>query len=136
MTTLAISKSNNFGKVTGKIAIAFGRLLVLVLTILLCVPVILLPLTTSVPTWIFILLAAADAALIILQFRFALVSTGTLRVLAGMIFVTLLAVVASQFFAATPPITDTQGQPIPGSIATLEKVSINGTEQWITIRGQ
>src|SRR5688572_27479427 len=126
MTTLAIaiSQSNNFGKVTSRIAIAFGRLLVLVLTILLCMPVILLPLTTSVPTWIFILLAAADVALIILQFRFALVSTGTLGVLAGMIFVTLLAVVASQFFAATPPITDAQGQPIPGSIATLENVSI------------
>jgi pimeloyl-ACP methyl ester carboxylesterase len=45
-------------------------------------------------------------------------------------------VVASQLFAATPPILNTDGQPVPNSIASLEKVNINGTEQWITIRGQ
>jgi pimeloyl-ACP methyl ester carboxylesterase len=42
----------------------------------------------------------------------------------------------SQIFAATPPITDAQGKPIPGSIATLEKVNLNGSEQWITIRAK
>jgi pimeloyl-ACP methyl ester carboxylesterase len=112
-----------------------GRILTLLLTFLLCLPVILLPFTTSVPAWVWILLAIADAALMILQFCFALASRGTLGVLAGMLLIVLIAVATSQFFAATPPITDADGQPIPGSIATLEKVDINGTEQWITIRG-
>jgi hypothetical protein len=34
------------------------------------------------------------------------------------------------------PATDASGKPIPGSIATLEKVKLNASEQWITIRGQ
>ena len=55
--------------------------------------------------------------------------------LVGMTLVGLIAVAASQIFAATPPITDANGKPLPGSIATLEKVNLNGTEQWITIRG-
>lgn len=37
--------------------------------------------------------------------------------------------------AFTPPITDVEGNPIPGSIASLEKVVLNGVEQWILIRG-
>lgn len=118
-----------------KIAMVLGRILTLLITLLLCAPVILLPMTTAVPTWLFVLLAAADVALIILQFRFALFSTSTLGILAGIVCVGLIAVAASQFFAATPPITDSNGQPIPGSIATLEKININGTEEWITIRG-
>jgi pimeloyl-ACP methyl ester carboxylesterase len=125
---------NTYGlrKVAKKTVSFLGRILTSLLTLLLCLPVILLPITTSVPTWVWILLAIGDVVLIILQFRFALASLG---VLAGIILVSLIAVVASQFFAATPAITDLNGQPIPGSIATLEKVNINGTEQWITIRG-
>jgi pimeloyl-ACP methyl ester carboxylesterase len=131
----ARQESRSAGNIVRKIGIAFGRIFALLITLLLCVPVILLPLTTSVPTWVWILLAIADVMLMILQFRFAILSPGTLGVLAGLIAVSLIAVVASQFFAATPPINDEHGRPIPGSIATLEKVNINGTEQWITIRG-
>jgi pimeloyl-ACP methyl ester carboxylesterase len=47
-----------------------------------------------------------------------------------------VAVVASQAFAATPPIVDEQGEPLPGSIATLEQVTLNDSQQWISIRGQ
>jgi pimeloyl-ACP methyl ester carboxylesterase len=36
----------------------------------------------------------------------------------------------------TPPITDVAGKPLPGSIATLETVTLNGSEQWVSIRGQ
>ncbi|HEX2996827.1 MAG TPA: alpha/beta hydrolase [Anaerolineales bacterium] len=118
-----------------KTASFLGHILVFLLTILLFLPVVLLPLTTAVPAWVWVLLAVADVILIILQFRPRLVSLHMLGVLAGMLVVILIAVAASQFFAATPPITDSNGQPIPGSIATLEKVNINGTEQWITIRG-
>ena len=127
--------SRSFSRIARKIGIALGHTLVILITILLCVPVILLPLTTSVPAPMWILLAVIDVALIILQFRFAVAAWGTLGILGGIIVISLIAVVASQLFAATPPITDANGQPVPGSIATLEKVNINGTEQWISIRG-
>lgn len=54
----------------------------------------------------------------------------------GVALVGVLAVVASQLFAATPAITGADGEPAPGSIATLEKVTLNGTDQWITMRGR
>ncbi|RPJ27498.1 MAG: alpha/beta hydrolase [Chloroflexi bacterium] len=119
-----------------KTASFLGRLLALLITLLLCLPVILLPFTTSVPAWTWILLALADIALLILRFRLLPAWRGMTASLLGVIVVSILAILASQFFAATPPITDVDGQPISGSIATLEKVSLNGTEQWITIRGQ
>jgi len=137
MSTLtSISPSSNrFGRITNNLALIFGRILAGLLSLLLYLPVILLLLTTSVPVWVWIILAIADIAFIILQFRFALVSVDTLKILVGIILVSLIAIAASQFFASTPAIRETNGQPIPGSIASLEKVTINGTEQWITIRG-
>jgi pimeloyl-ACP methyl ester carboxylesterase len=129
------SKPSSFSKVTRAMGIALGRIAALLVSLLLCIPVILLPFTTSVPAWVWIVLAAADVVLILLQFRFALISMSTLGVLGGILFISLIAVIASQYFAATPPIQDANGQPILGSIASLEKVNINGTEQWITIRG-
>jgi pimeloyl-ACP methyl ester carboxylesterase len=127
--------SNRLGSLARKLAFSLGRILAALLALLLCVPVILTPFTTSVPAWVWIPLAVAALALIILQFQVAFISWSTLGVLAGLVLVSLIAVLASQIFAATPPITDANGNPIPGSIATLEKVNINGTEQWITIRG-
>jgi pimeloyl-ACP methyl ester carboxylesterase len=109
--------------------------LAVLISLLLCVPALLLPSATSVPAWVWIPLLLADVVLLILQFRFALASVGTWGVLAGIISVSLIAVAASQFFATTPPIVDENGQSIPGSISTLEKVSLNGSEQWISIRG-
>jgi pimeloyl-ACP methyl ester carboxylesterase len=44
--------------------------------------------------------------------------------------------VGSQSHAATPPILGTNGQSVPGSIATLEQVTLNDSRQWITIRGK
>jgi proline iminopeptidase len=37
--------------------------------------------------------------------------------------------------ATTPPILDRVGQPVAGSIATLESVEIGGRDHWISIRG-
>lgn len=123
------------GKSFVKIAITIARILATLIALLLAVPVILLPLTTAVPAWVWIPLGVADLALVLLHFRFMQASVDIRAVLGGFFLVSLLAVSASQYFAATPPIRDANGQPIPGSIATLEKVTINGSEQWITIRG-
>ena len=46
-----------------------ARLLVLMVSLILCLPVILLPLATAVPAWAWILLIAADLALLVLFFR-------------------------------------------------------------------
>jgi pimeloyl-ACP methyl ester carboxylesterase len=126
----------SLGKIAFKIASFLGRTLILVLTLLLCLPVILLPSTTLVPAWIWIPLALADVTLLILQFRLVPVWQGLSTSLLGVIIVGVIAVLASQYFATTPPITDANGQPIPGSIATLEKVELNGSQQWISIRGK
>jgi pimeloyl-ACP methyl ester carboxylesterase len=133
--TQTLSNPTSAEKIARTILIGVGRILAVLITVLFCVPVILLPFTTAVPTWICVALAIAAITLVILQFRFALASLGTLGILGGILLINLIAVVASQLFAATPPILGADGQPIPGSIASLEKVNINGTEQWITIRG-
>ena len=127
------NQTSDFAKKFGSLLV---RTLAFLLTLLLCLVVVLLPLTTSVPFWVWIPLGLADLALIILQFRAAPAWRGIGFSLAGFILVSLLAVAASQFFAATPPIRDAGGKPLPGSIARLEKVTLNGTEQWITIRGR
>lgn len=115
--------------------IFFIRGLAILIVILLLLPVILLPLTTSVPAWVWITLALVDVILLILQFRLSPLRRSIALGLAGMVLVDLIAIGASQLLAATPPILDSNGKPIPSSIAILEKVNLNGTEQWITIRG-
>ena len=105
------------------------RVLAFLAAFLLCLPVFLLPITTAVPAAVWIILVALAIGLIILQFR----RQGA--ALAGTLVVCILAILASQVFAATPAIEDANGQSVPGSIASLEKVNLNGTEQWITIRG-
>jgi pimeloyl-ACP methyl ester carboxylesterase len=113
-----------------RLLVVLGRVLLFVVALCLFLPLLLLPLTTAVPIAQCLILLVLGIALIVLQFRFPF------RALAGLLLVSLLAVVFSQAFAATPRITDAQGKPLPGSIATLEKVTLNGTQQWITIRGQ
>lgn len=61
--------------------------------------------------------------------RLSLVLVILLVGLAGTVF-------GSQWHASTPPILGANGQPLPGSIATLEQVTLNGSQQWITIRGK
>lgn len=129
-------QDSNIGKVARKIFVMVERIFALIAALLLCLPVILLPISTLVPAWIWIPLGIADVALIILQFRITLVWRGIAVGLVGMLLVSILAVVTSQVFATTPPITDAQGNVVSGSIATLEKVNLNGSEQWISIRGQ
>ncbi|HET9221952.1 MAG TPA: alpha/beta hydrolase [Roseiflexaceae bacterium] len=116
--------------------ILFSRCLALLIPILAALLVALLPIGTAVPALIWIPLAAVDVMLIVVLFWFTWTPRAIGATIAGSLVVMLLAVAASQVFAATPPIADAQGRPIPHSIATLEKVNLNGSEQWITIRGK
>lgn len=118
------------------IGIVLLRSLALLVPIVTALLVALLPIGTAVPVPIWIVFAIADLALIVALFWFRWSPRAIGAAIGGSLIVVLLAVVSSQFFAATPPITDAQGQPIAGSIATLEKVNLNGSEQWITIRGK
>jgi pimeloyl-ACP methyl ester carboxylesterase len=61
-------------------------------------------------------------------FRLLLVLVALLAALAGAMF-------GSQWHTATPPTLGADGRPLPGSIASLEQVTLNGSQQWITIRG-
>jgi pimeloyl-ACP methyl ester carboxylesterase len=47
----------------------------------------------------------------------------------------IVAVLGTQWLAYSPPIRDADGNGIQSSIASLEKVELLGSEQWITIRG-
>ncbi len=38
--------------------------------------------------------------------------------------------------AHTPPISGEDGKPLPGSIASLEKIKLGGVDQWLITRGQ
>lgn len=107
-----------------------------IFVILFCLPVILLPAATSVPSWIWILFMIVDIVLIVAQFCITPAWRGITIGLSGMLIISILAVLISQVLAFTPPITDADGEVIPGSIAVLEKVDLNGSEQWISIRGK
>jgi pimeloyl-ACP methyl ester carboxylesterase len=112
------------------------RVLFLVLSIIISLPLLLLPTATAVP--IFLWLPIILSGLITLAFQFLLkpVWKGVLVSLAGVLLSVILGVISSQYYASTPAITDDSGKPLPGSIATLEKISINGSQQWVTIRGK
>ncbi len=102
--------------------------------ILLLLPVAALPFITAVPLLICLLLIAVDIGLLLFLFTRAetiLMKTAVMLVLA---VTALLAVLASQWYATTPPILAADGQPVPGSIAELEQVELNGRNQWITMR--
>lgn len=105
------------------------------LYVVLLIPVVLLPVSTSVPTWCWVVLLLVDLALGVYLLR-ARWSVAKPAGMVGVILVAALAVMTSQVFAATPAITTADGRPVSNSIAVLEKVVLNGTEQWITIRGR
>jgi pimeloyl-ACP methyl ester carboxylesterase len=126
----------SLARIARAIGIVLLRVLTALLILLMAVPVLLLPVSTAVPAPIWIVLAGGDLALIIALLRFARTWSAATAMLIGFVVVAGLAVAASQSFAATPPILGTNGQPLPGSIATMEKVTLNGSEQWITMRGK
>lgn len=54
-----------------------------------------------------------------------------LQALAAALLLTLWGCTSTQ----TPPITDANGAPLPGSVASLEQVQLGGVPQWILVRG-
>lgn len=56
----------------------------------------------------------------------------TLKLILIFAFITLI----SQYITYTPPILGEDGKVISGSIAELEKVTLNGSKQWISMRGK
>ena len=112
------------------------RSLILIVLALAALPVVVLPISTLVPAIVWLLLTLAELVVFVALFWFRWTRLAVGGAIGGSIFLAALAIVASQVFAATPPIRAANGQLMPNSIAVLEKVSLNGTEQWITIRGQ
>lgn len=110
--------------------------LALLIALVTALPVVLLFFVTSVPVWIAAALAAADLGILVALFKLERTPMLVLGTIAGWIAVATLAVILSQSYASTPPITDENGNPIPGSIATLETVDLNGSTQWVSIRGR
>jgi pimeloyl-ACP methyl ester carboxylesterase len=98
-------------------------------------PVVLLFFITAVPPLIAAVLLLLDVGIIAALVRLGLTPLSLSGAALGMLVVALLAITASQQFATTPPITDADGNVVPGSIASLERVELNGSQQWITIRG-
>lgn len=99
-------------------------------------PLLLLFVATAVPPWLVLLLVAVDVGLLIALFRFQRTPLLVVAAILGMVLVAILAVWLSQLYAMTPPITDGQGQVVPGSIATLEQVQLGDSRQWVSIRGR
>ena len=128
--------SGNVWRIASTLVLALFRILATILILAVGLPIILLPLSTPVPGWIWIPLAIAGLASIVLQFRITPAWKGITIGIAGMVAVSFLAVVISQAYTFTPAITDANGNVIPGSIATLEKVDLNGSQQWISMRGK
>jgi pimeloyl-ACP methyl ester carboxylesterase len=60
---------------------------------------------------------------------------GCMTILLVLVALLVGFVLVSQWTAHTPAITGADGQPLPDSIASLEKVKLGGVEQWLIIRG-
>ncbi len=99
-------------------------------------PLLLLFTATAVPLYLSIALATVDVGLLVTLFWFERTALLVGAVFLGVILVSVLAVWMSQAYAMTPPITDAQGEVVPGSIATLQKVQLGDSEQWVSIRGK
>ncbi|WP_206682026.1 alpha/beta hydrolase [Dietzia sp. DQ11-38-2] len=96
---------------------------------------LLLPLTTSVPLWAWLpllVLGLGGLVWLVAARRRRWVRPAAVGVVA---IAAIGSVLASQTLAVTPPITGPDGEPVPGSIASMEAVELNGSEQWITLRG-
>jgi pimeloyl-ACP methyl ester carboxylesterase len=112
------------------------HILSFLLTLILLLPLLLLPKATAIPMLIQIVLFILGLAALSMQFWLRPGWKSMSYSPTAALFVLTITVIASQAFAMTPPITGADGKPLPGSIASLEQVTLNGSRQWITIRGK
>lgn len=112
------------------------RILAFLIIALAIIPVALLLISTAVPKSILVLFAVAEIALFVALFRRRVRVRRMILALVGFVTLSLLAIFASQLFASTPAITNLNSKAIPNSIAVLEKVKLNGSTQWMTVRGK
>ncbi len=112
------------------------KILSFLLTVLLLLPLLLLPNATAVPAPVWVVLMILGLGALWLQFGMRPAWKAMSYAPTAALLVLTLAIILSQAFAMTPPITGVDGKPLPGSIATLEQVTLNGTRQWVSIRGK
>jgi pimeloyl-ACP methyl ester carboxylesterase len=112
------------------IGVFLKRFVTFCFALLTLIIVVDLPLATSVPAYIWLILLLIDGILIAGLLRREQTKHAKSLLFFGLIMVAVIAVVASQLYAKTPPI---EGE---NSIAVMEKVQLGGSEQWITIRGK
>jgi pimeloyl-ACP methyl ester carboxylesterase len=129
-------REGGFGRIGRKLGVIIVSIVAGAVALLSLLPVLLLPIATAVPPVLWLLLAVVDVGLLVYLFVGAKMYAVKLIVVAGLVLVSIVAVLLSQWYATTPAILGADGQPVPGSIATLEAVELNGEKQWITIRGQ
>lgn len=129
------SQSQNLPRILRRIGGGLLALIVALIALVSALPVILLFFVTSVPTLVAAGLVVIDLGIIVALFRLDRTPWVLVGAVVGWMAIAMLAVFLSQHFALTPPITDEDGNVIPGSIATLESVELNGSTQWMTIRG-
>ncbi len=130
----------HIGRKIGGLARALGKCLVIALLALVAAALVAVSvLRGPTPLYVSLPLAAAWIGLVgLLLRRPARIGRGRTQLLVtcGLVALGLLTVAASQLCAYTPAIVDGQGQPVPGSIAALDKVNLNGSDQWISLRGK
>jgi len=133
--TPAQAKQFSAGRMGRKLGLTVLRILGGLVALVALLPVALLPFTTAVPLALFLLLALVDVGLLVFLFVRTETFMARTAVITALVAVSVLAVLLSQWFATTPPILGADGQPLPGSIAELTAVELNGRNQWMTIRG-
>lgn len=130
-----VTRTSRRTSIARKIVFAVLGVLGSIVLLILALPVLVTSFITGTPLWLAIVLIAVDVALVYALVRFISSPMLVVGIAVAWIVVSLLAIWFSQLFAYTPLIVDANGQPLPNSIAVLEKIKINDSEQWVSIRG-
>jgi pimeloyl-ACP methyl ester carboxylesterase len=112
---------------TVAIELIFAAMVILPLVLSLLISLIMLMLTLIIGLW-----KRKRSAITpwLFKLKRSSIITGLLALVLAVV------IIGSQLLSYTPPILGEAGKPQPGSIASLEKVTLNDSKQWITIRGK
>ena len=113
-----------------------GWLVIGIVVSVLVLIVLLLFVNSGVPWFLTSLLLIADLMFIFVLVRRSHMLGYAFLACLGIAVVAAVAVTLSQIYATTAPIHAVDGSPMPQSIAVMEKVTLGGSEEWITIRGK